>query len=1840
MKSIHFIIAIIAFFPLSNIYANLPAEDETKCICRDEEIIEVPQNECVSFKIPFGKTVNENSIDLKGFFHLYALKPSPLLFTPQALQYHNYLLNGLQKILRNAAHFEMRSEYLGDGVTKVTYVDDAGNIYQSDQVLNDLPEDIDLVVRTFTEEREVLEFRFRQGESCVSISNKNQEELFSLYRRDNAGQNTTSTQPEYFDLYLENGDYIRYNAVTGAALSYTTSTGRVITANMPSVGLDIVMEDETIRQVFSAADGLADVVVTEPSNKYEIRLYSKQNVGTKVNGVYTILGEPHTVWKIQNPTPGQSANLKITKESNGISKDFNYQFSYNLNDWILTYPDNLAVVSKSSSWDYSRTVKTDIITEKSPDGTIAFQSANITQRFPYGDRLVVSILDPNGDNLRTTYTYNDQGLISSISKYNGFWETYQYDNNGRVIKIVSPWKNSEYKSQDNLNKVKLYSYSPIVENDVLYPSDKRPRIIEDKILGKVISRRFFAYYFENNSYFEVEQSITTENAEWNNIHNRKTVKEYYPSNADEASRGRLKVITHFDGKVETYQYQFGNWTYNANILSSSFSNGNGAALKVSKIEGTNNHTAGIAGKTKKIVQVFDDNGNEVLYEEYVFLGDGVYEKISSKVMVYNENHKLLNSYFSNGTQESFTWDCCNQTSYTTTEGIENLYVYDALGRRISETKVGIGLQPDIVKTFQYDSRGNLVAESQSADTLSLTEQYAYNIAGQKIKEVSTNLLEKTFSYIYGVNQGATRHGMITTTTLPGESTKIVATYCDGRTASITGTGVIPEYWDYGVDENGYSWSLVHWGGADSAVWKKVTYDYHGNIVKEERSGYNNSVVTISNFYDNSGRLTKKNENGIIKIFQYDELGNLIMQGVDVDLDDQLLPASSDRIETISQRIVNLDNSYWLEKTSGVYGIDGSADLTTTAIHRTRLTGFDDNCSSEIVEVDIAGNILRKKTFTDRAQKQTKVYISYPDSSIDEEMIFLNGLLISQRTRTNLTYLFKYDGLGRDIGIVDPRTGETSKIYYTSGVGSKGMVQKVEDAAGNYLIYTYSSSTGLVSKIENALSQKTYYEYTALAKPYRIWGDVMYPTELTYNVYGLQTGMKTFRTGTWNSDQWSEANSGDVTTWNYDPSSLLVVSKQDAAGKAVSFQYSSDGKILNRTWARLQENGTPLVTTYTYNNIGDLISITYNDGTHRIDYDYNRLGNISSVSDALGTHQFTYDNIFNVEKIEINGLYNKSVSYDYSESGNKGSPLGIAGLFTYGFDSYGRINKISIGNNEILYSRLSNSDLVSSISRNNGSLVSSYEYLTSSDNISEITIKNMENQILSNYEYTYNTLGKVTNLEQSGMLFTSPISTSYVYNARDEIISSSRSDNSLAEQFSFDSIGNRNSVVRNQDETSYVCNNLNQYIQIQTQNGTEDLLYDADGNALTFNGWSLAWNGENRLVRMNKGNTTILFDYDYQGRRIFKKVVENDIVTKYILFVYDGNCVIAELDGLANNAVIREYIWQDESLGQQVPIAIKDSVNNSVLYYQSDNNKNITDIFDNLGNQVAHYEYDSFGNTIVSTGAYAASNPIRFSSEYYDSESDLVYYNYRYYSPKYGRWLNRDPQGENGGLNLYAFCGNNPINYFDMLGLESCDVEHSLAFGDASNLRLGVVTVKLGFEFAVGVQECKTCCPDESVASYKKMNGSASFYISAVGGSTNWDMKLTRFLHLRGYLGLRVIGYVQAQGSVSLSPEDPCTNPDASTEFCLSVKGQFQIQGGWEGYGEAWGFMAKAEGCLGGEIHAQAKACTTCTTAGCSPFELQPPEIGGSIFVVLSASIGRKKSVDRVSVGGTYTLWSW
>ena len=99
------------------------------------------------------------------------------------------------------------------------------------------------------------------------------------------------------------------------------------------------------------------------------------------------------------------------------------------------------------------------------------------------------------------------------------------------------------------------------------------------------------------------------------------------------------------------------------------------------------------------------------------------------------------------------------------------------------------------------------------------------------------------------------------------------------------------------------------------------------------------------------------------------------------------------------------------------------------------------------------------------------------------------------------------------------------------------------------------------------------------------------------------------------------------------------------------------------------------------------------------------------------------------------------------------------------------------------------------------------------------------------------------------------------------------------------------------------------------------------------------------------------------------------------------------------------------------------------------------ILDNMGNVVVSYAYDAWGKVYSVTGSLADTlgtiNPIRYRSYYYDNETGFYYLNSRYYNPEVKRFINADGViGANQDLtsyNLYAYCGNNPINRADSEG---------------------------------------------------------------------------------------------------------------------------------------------------------------------------------------------------------------
>jgi len=113
----------------------------------------------------------------------------------------------------------------------------------------------------------------------------------------------------------------------------------------------------------------------------------------------------------------------------------------------------------------------------------------------------------------------------------------------------------------------------------------------------------------------------------------------------------------------------------------------------------------------------------------------------------------------------------------------------------------------------------------------------------------------------------------------------------------------------------------------------------------------------------------------------------------------------------------------------------------------------------------------------------------------------------------------------------------------------------------------------------------------------------------------------------------------------------------------------------------------------------------------------------------------------------------------------------------------------------------------------------------------------------------------------------------------------------------------------------------------------------------------------------------------------------------------------------------------------------DASNPTNYYYHADAGGNITAIISQKNEVVARYHYDPFGNLLSKSGPMADFNRMRFSSKEVHLQSGIYYYGLRYYEPNLQRWLNQDPIGEAGGINLYRFVRNAPLNRIDPIGLD-------------------------------------------------------------------------------------------------------------------------------------------------------------------------------------------------------------
>ena len=171
--------------------------------------------------------------------------------------------------------------------------------------------------------------------------------------------------------------------------------------------------------------------------------------------------------------------------------------------------------------------------------------------------------------------------------------------------------------------------------------------------------------------------------------------------------------------------------------------------------------------------------------------------------------------------------------------------------------------------------------------------------------------------------------------------------------------------------------------------------------------------------------------------------------------------------------------------------------------------------------------------------------------------------------------------------------------------------------------------------------------------------------------------------------------------------------------------------------------------------------------------------------------------------------------------------------------------------------------------------------------------------------------------------------------------------------------------------------------------------------------------------------SLKFRYDYLGRRVEKLVI--DSVSNRLIsgrrFLYDGWNLLAEYAlnaQLSAVTLVRSYTWGldiartlSEAAGVGALLQIADHPSGKTYFPAYDGNGNIVALVNSsTGTVAAAYEYSPFGEQLRADAldSVVADQPFRFSTKYTDSETGLVYYGRRYYDPRQGRFVGRDPNG--------------------------------------------------------------------------------------------------------------------------------------------------------------------------------------------------------------------------------------
>lgn len=487
-------------------------------------------------------------------------------------------------------------------------------------------------------------------------------------------------------------------------------------------------------------------------------------------------------------------------------------------------------------------------------------------------------------------------------------------------------------------------------------------------------------------------------------------------------------------------------------------------------------------------------------------------------------------------------------------------------------------------------------------------------------------------------------------------------------------------------------------------------------------------------------------------------------------------------------------------------------------------------------------------------------------------------------------------------------------------------------------------------------------------------------------------------------------------------------------------------LTNNTVKKLFSNSSKI--EYLYDTKGNITNIRFDNGDE-IDIVYNKKGLISSISDSENNNYYFYYDFDGKKTGEYhqdasgnliywlsnnnNGMSEKfNINQEvktYSKGSNDNTTLveedGIKTEIS--LDSFGRITEIDT-------SKDNENDFYSNYEYTNGN-----ESNSTTNQVSKLTQKYKSNQIL-NYDYTYDGNGNISSVKENGTTIFE-----YDYDELNQLYVEKDMVNHLYTHYLYDDAGNIIKVLKRRydnygvptttiSENNYSYNDT-EWKDILTSFNGEVFTYDEIGNPLSYrDGISFDWKNGRTLNSITniKNNSTIQMKYNLNGLRSQKGN------TKYY---YDNNKNLIGM--IQNNKTLFFYYDAYES-----PTSV--NYNGTLYYYVKNLQGDIVKIINQTGDVVVSYEYDAFGKILSikdNSGNEIARdnntnigiiNPLRYRSYIYDNETGLYYLESRYYDPVTGRFINADSlcdtkTGSPLSVNMFAYCGNNFLNYKDDSG---------------------------------------------------------------------------------------------------------------------------------------------------------------------------------------------------------------